>query len=328
MELSPELVQKLQIGTVLVTGGAGFIGSHIVDRLVSCELDVRVLDNFSNGNLSNLKNSKDKKNFQLVKKNLEDFKALKKTLKDVKSVFHIAANPEVRTGFDHPEISFKENIQNTFHLLEAIRQNDINTIVFASSSTVYGEPEIIPTPESYGPLVPISPYGASKLACEAMISSYCHTYGINGLIFRFANIIGSRSNHGVIVDFIKKLKTNSQTLEVLGDGMQSKSYLHVNDCIDSFFFCLSKLYKRIEMFNIGNDGITDVLTIAKIVCNCMGLKNVEIKTTGGVDGGRGWKGDVKIMQLDITKLKKLGWMPKMSSNLAVEHATKELLQEN
>lgn len=328
MELPQELIQKLQAGTAFVTGGAGFIGSHIVDRLVSSELDVRVLDNLSNGNLSNLKNSKDKKNFHFVKKNIEDFKALKKTLNDVKSVFHIAANPEVRTGFDHPEISFKENIQNTFHLLEAIRQNDIDTIVFASSSTVYGEPEIIPTPESYGPLVPISPYGASKLACEAMISSYCHTYGINGLMFRFANIIGSRSNHGVIVDFIKKLKTNSQTLEVLGDGKQSKSYLHVSDCIDSFFFCLSKLNKRTEIFNIGNDGMTDVLTIANIVCNCMGLKDVEIKTTGGVDGGRGWKGDVKLMQLDITKLKKLGWVPKMSSNLGVEHAVKELLQEN
>jgi len=325
LELPQELVQKLQAGTALVTGGAGFIGSHIVDRLVSSGLDVRVLDNLSNGNLSNLKNSKDKKNFHFVKKNLEDFKALKKTLNDVKSVFHIAANPEVRTGFDHPEISFKENIQNTFYLLEAIRQNDIDTMVFASSSTVYGEPEIIPTPESYGPLVPISPYGASKLACEAMISAYCHTYGINGLMFRFANIIGSRSNHGVIVDFVKKLRINNQKLEVLGDGKQSKSYLHVSDCIDSFFFCLSKLNKRIEIFNIGNDGMTDVLTIANIVCNCMSLKNVEIKTTGGVDGGRGWKGDVKMMQLDITKLKELGWIPKMSSNLAVEHAVKELL---
>jgi len=321
-------MKNLKSGINFVTGGAGFIGSHIVDKLVNEDLEVRVLDNLSNGDLVNLKKSKDKKNFQFEKNDLANFETVQQSLKDVKTVFHMAANPEVRIGFKNPEISYRENIQNTFHLLEAIRRSDVETIVFASTSTVYGEPEIIPTPETYGPLIPISIYGASKLACEAMISSYCHTYGVNGLILRFTNIVGSRSNHGVIIDFIKKLQNDNKNLEVLGDGKQSKSYLHVSECVESFFFCLSKLNQRIEIFNIGNDDQTDVLSIANIVTKCMGLDNVKIKPTGGVDGGRGWKGDVKFMNLDISKLKKLGWAPQHSSNASVELSTKELLQEN
>jgi len=318
-------LKKLQSGITLVTGGAGFIGSHIVDKLISNEFDVRVLDNLSNGTLDNLLKSKDSSNFNFIKKDLNDFDSIHEILTDVKTVFHMAANPEVRIGYDHPEISYKENIQNTFHLLEAIRKADVETIVFASSSVIYGEPEIIPTPENYGPLFPISSYGASKLACEAMVSSYCHTYGINGLIFRFANIIGSRSNHGVIVDFIHKLRKNNKTLEVLGDGKQSKSYLHVKDCIDSFFLCIEKTAKKTEIYNVGNDDRIDVMIIAKTVCNCMNLKDVKIITTGGVNG-RGWIGDVKQMQLDISKLKKLRWSPKLTSSSAVELATRELLK--
>jgi len=326
LQISNDSIKRLD-GITLVTGGAGFIGSHIVDTLVSNELQVRVLDNFCTGNISNLKNS-NSKNFELAKKDLSDLESLPDAFTDVKTVFHLAANPEVRTGFDHPEISFKENLQNTFNLLEQIRKADVQTLVFSSTAAIYGEPLIIPTPEDYGPLFPISPYGASKLACESLISSYCHNYGINGLIFRFANIIGSRSNHGVIWDFINKLKSDKNKLEVLGDGTQSKSYLHVSDCIDGFFFCLSKMNKVTEIFNIGNEDMIDVLTIANVVCNSMNLKDVKIKTTGGVDGGRGWKGDVKLMQLDISKLKKLGWIPKISSNLAVKKATNELIHEN
>lgn len=324
MKLSDDSIKPLD-GITLVTGGAGFIGSHIVDTLISNELKVRVLDNLSTGNLTNLINSKSSKNFHFVKKDLSDFESLNDVLKNIKTVFHLAANPEVRTGYDHPEVSFKANVQNTFHLLEKIRRSGVETIAFASTAAVYGEPEILPTPEDHGSLFPISPYGATKLACEALISSYCHNYGINGLIFRFANIVGARSNHGVIWDFVNKLKKDQKKLEVLGDGKQSKSYLHVSDCVEGFFFCLSKMKKRTEIFNIGNEDKTDVLTIANIVYNCMGLKDVKISTTGGVDGGRGWKGDVKLMHLDISKLKKLGWSPKLSSNSAIELATKEIL---
>ena len=176
-------------------------------------------------------------------------------------------------------------------------------------------------------LEPISQYGASKLASEAIISSYCHNYGIKGLIFRLANVIGHRSNHGVIFDFIKKLKKNKTILEVLGDGTQSKSYLHISDCIDCFFFCLSKINNQIDVFNLGNDNRSDVMFIAKTVCETMNLKDVTIKTTGGVDDGRGWIGDVKTMQLDISKLKQLGWKPKLSSNEAIKLSCKELLND-
>jgi UDP-glucose 4-epimerase len=328
MKYASESTSPSDMNLALVTGGAGFIGSHVVDRLISNYVDVRVLDNLSAGNILNLSAHKENKKFCFINKDLSDSDTLKETLKDIKIVFHIAADPEVRTGFDHPEISYRENIRNTFYLLEQIRKSDVESIFFTSSSTVYGEPDIMPTPEDYGPLFPISPYGASKLACEALISSYCHTYGIKGQIFRLANVIGSRSKHGVIWDFKNKLRINNKKLEVLGDGTQTKSYLHVSDCIDCFFFCLSKHKKQIEIFNVGNDDGIDVISIAKIVCNNMNFKDVEIVTTGGVDNGRGWNGDIKKMHLDISKLKKLGWKPKMSSAEAIKLASQELLNDS
>ncbi len=316
-----------QLGISLVTGGAGFIGSHVVDKLIENGTKVKVLDNLSAGSLLNLSDHKNNKNFHFVKKDLNDSESLKETLKDVKTVFHIAADPEVKTGFENPQISYKENIENTFYLLEQIRKSDVETILFTSSSTVYGEPDTIPTPESYGPLIPISPYGASKLACEALISSYCHTYGLKGQIFRLANVIGSRSNHGVIWDFLNKLRVDNKKLEVLGNGKQSKSYLHVNDCVDCFFFCLTINKRQLEIFNVGNEDRVDVISIAKLVCKTMNLKDVDLVTTGGVDNGRGWIGDVKKMHLDISKLKKLGWRPKLSSVESVKIASQEIFNE-
>lgn len=315
------------VGTVLVTGGAGFIGSHVVDRLMSTGTKVRVFDNLSAGNISNLSSHEGNEKFHFINKDLNDSESLKESLKDVKVIFHMAADPEVRNGFEHPEISYRENIQNTFHLLEQIRKSHVENILFTSSSTVYGEPDTMPTPEDYGPLFPISPYGASKLACEALISSYCHTYGIKGQIFRLANIVGSRSKHGVIWDFINKLRIDNNKLAILGDGTQTKSYLHVSDCIDCFFFCLSVQKKQLEIFNVGNDDVVDVISIAKMVCDNMNLQNVDMTTTGGVDNGRGWNGDIKKMHLDISKLKKLGWTTKLSSAGAANLASQELIKD-
>ena len=317
---------KSQFGPSLVTGGAGFIGSHLVDKLIQVDHKVKVVDNLSSGNLSNL-DSHSKNNFEFFKQDLKDFSENDSVLRDVETVFHMAANPEVRTGFQNPEISYNENILSTFKLLESIRKYDIQNFVFASSSTVYGEPKIIPTSENYAPLLPISPYGASKLACEALISSYCYNYGINGTICRFANIVGQRSNHGVIFDFIKKLQNNNQELEVLGDGTQSKSYIHIQDCIKGFIFCASNKKEQVNIFNMGNDDVTDVLGIANLVIEAMALENVKIKTTGGIDGGRGWKGDVKQMHLDISKLKDFGWRPEISSNNSVKIAASEILSD-
>ena len=320
-------MKKLRLGSTLITGGAGFIGSHLVDRLILNDVETKIVDNLSNGKFSNLKNSENSKNFHFLKQDLNNYEALKETMKGVGAIFHLAANPDVKMGFKQPEILYRENIQNTFHLLEAIRKADVKVIVFASSSTVYGEPSLIPTPEDYGPLIPISTYGASKLACEALISSYCHTYGINGLIFRLANIVGSRCNHGVIPDFINKLSDYGKKLDILGDGKQTKSYLHVTDCIDAILFCLDKSEKRTDVYNLGNDDKTDVMSIARIVSNCMSLDNVDMIPNEGVNNGRGWIGDVKLMHLDITKVKKLGSKPKLSSNLAVQAASKEFLQQ-
>ena len=314
-----------KVGVTLVTGGAGFIGSHLVERLISIGVETKVVDNLTAGKLSNMSFCKENEKCSFEKMDLNDSNDFKKSLENVKTVFHLAADPEVRTGFVHPEKSFRENIQATFNLLEQIRKSDVEKILFTSSSTVYGEPNVIPTPENYGPYIPISPYGASKLAGEALISSYCHTYGINALIFRLANIVGSRSTHGVIWDFINKLKVDNKRLEILGDGKQSKSYLHVGDCVDGMLHCLTKVNNKIEIFNVGNVDEIDVMSIAKIVCNRMHLENVEFVTSGGMSDGRGWVGDVKKMNLDISKLIKTGWAPQLSSCKAVDLTVKELL---
>jgi len=309
---------------VLVTGGAGFIGSHLCDTLVSGGLEVVAIDNLSNGKIENLSLCNEKKNFRFIKTDLRQ--NISDIIKNSDTLYHMAAYPEVRTGFDSPELAYEQNVQNTYNLLESVRQSKISEIVFASSSVVYGEPKTIPTPETYGPLIPISQYGGSKLACEGLISSYCHTYGIRGVIIRLANVIGFRSNHGVIWDFINKLKKNQSELEILGDGNQTKSYIHISDTINGFLFC-SKISKdRVDVFNIGNDDKIDVRSIANIVCKNLNLKNIQIIQKGGTNDGRGWIGDVKQMQLDITKIKSLGWNARYSSLAAVDLAVKEMLK--
>jgi len=312
---------------ILVTGGAGFIGSHLVDALISGGNMVFVLDNFSAGSMKNLALSKNKNNFHLIKGDLEDIQKHRSALKSIKVIFHMAAYPDVRTGYESPEIAFKENIQNTYMLLEFARKSDVEKIIFASSSVVYGEPSVIPTPETYGPLLPISQYGGSKLACEAMISSYCFNYGIKGTMIRLANVVGARSNHGVIWDFIHKLSNNSSTLQILGDGTQTKSYVHISDCVDGFLTCFNKNINDVDIFNLGNDDKIDVLSIAKIVCNNMKTKT-KLVLKGGTKDGRGWIGDVKEMQLDCSKLKNLGWKMKHASKETVELASNELILEN
>lgn len=211
-------------------------------------------------------------------------------------------------------------------LLEQIRKSNVKKIVFASSSVVYGDAKKIPTSEEYGPLLPISPYGGSKLACEGLISAYCHNYGIQGIILRFANVIGSRSKHGVIWDFINKLHQNKKKLEILGDGTQTKSYIHISDCVDGFLKAADSK-NPVDVFNIGNNDRTSVTDIANIVIDKMNLKNVKIITKGGTFDGRGWPGDVKKMHLDIKKLKRTGWEPKLNSNSAIKKASLELINE-
>jgi len=311
------------MNTVLVTGGAGFIGSHLIDRLISNGYFVRCLDNFSSGKKEYVSHHKNT-NFDLIEGDVLDEKTLLSSMDDCNLVYHLSANPDVRLGAKDTTVHFRQNIQATYAVLESMKQCRIKDIVITSTSTVYGDAKDLPTPEDYGPLVPISLYGASKLACEALISSYCHTFGMQSVIYRFANVVGSRSTHGVTYDFIQKLRKNPQELEILGDGRQMKSYLYISDCIDAMMFGLSKRRKNVEIFNIGSEDWIDVREIADVVSQVMDI-NPSYHYTGGIDGGRGWKGDVKTMRLSIDLLKKMGWHPRYTSREAIKLTAQEIL---
>jgi len=319
-----------QFSRALVTGGAGFIGSYLVDRLMDAGYFVRVVDNLSSGDLVNIKRWLNDHHFDFIQGDLKDLAVAERAVKDVEVVFHLAANPEVRVAEIDPSVHLHENLLTTFNVLEAMRKSSTaKLIVFFSSSTIYGEPAEFPTEEDYGSLLPISVYGASKLGCESLISAYSHTFGIRGLIFRLANIVGGRSRHGVVVDFIRKLRNNPRELEVLGDGEQTKSYLHVEDLIEAVFLAFKHFVatrKTLEIYNAGSLDRIDVKSIAEIVAEEMGLRNLKLKFTGGVNGGRGWKGDVKNMLLSVNKLLSLGWKPTLNSEEAIRASCRELLQ--
>ena len=316
---------------VLVTGGTGFIGSHLVDRLMRMDCFVRVVDNLSAGSLDNVRAWVDSERFEFVRGDLKVLGVAEKVVDGAEIVFHLAANPEVRVAEVDPSIHFRENLLTTFNVLEAMRKSETaKSIVFFSSSTVYGEPDSFPTSEDYGPVLPISVYGASKLGCESLISAYCHTFGVRGLIFRLANVVGGRSSHGVIVDFVRKLRESPGELEILGDGSQSKSYLHVEDLVDAVFLALKRFLdeekRALEVYNVGSLDRVDVRRIAEIITEEMGLQNVAFGFTGGVDGGRGWMGDVKTMLLSVDKLLSLGWKSKLNSEEAVRLSCREFLR--
>lgn len=315
---------------VLVTGGAGFIGSHLVDCFMGMGCFVRVVDNLNSGILGNIQGWLGNSRFRFVRGDLKDLDVAKNCVDGVDVVFHLAANPEVRVEMAEPSVHFRENLLVTFNVLEAMRESkNSKVIVFVSSSTVYGEPTVFPTPEDYGPLLPISVYGASKLGCESLISSYCRMFDLRGVILRVANIVGERSNHGIVADFIDKLRRNPKELEILGDGNQSKSYLHISDFVDSLIrafdsFLVSE--RAFEVYNVGSFDQVCVKRIAEIVVAEMGLQNVEFRVTGGVDGGRGWRGDVKAMLLSSDRLINLGWKPSLNSEGAIKLSCRELLR--
>jgi UDP-glucose 4-epimerase len=252
---------------------------------------------------------------------------LGKVLREVDLVCHFAANPDVRLGASNTRVHFEQNIEVTYRLLEECARNDVKDIIFPSTSTVYGEATVIPTPEDYGPQIPISIYGASKLACEALISSYCHTFDMNAVIYRFANVVGPRSTHNVTHDFIRKLSDQPGYLDILGrDPGTHKSYVHVSDCVRGIVVGAERAKEQVEIFNIGSKDRLSVRKIADIVTQEMGLKEVDYHWTGGVKGGRGWVGDVKQMLLSVEKLERFGWSPKMNSESAIRQAVKEALK--
>lgn len=314
--------------SALITGGAGFIGSHLIDTLLKNGWRVTVLDNFSTGVLENITHLIGHPNFTLIKGDCLDRHDIRRAVENCELVFHLAANREIRAGAMNTKIDFEQNILATYNVLEEMRESrTTKTVLFTSTSTVYGDAQILPTPEYYGPLEPISLYGASKLACEALVSAYCHMFGMRAVIYRLANIVGSRGRHGIIWDFVHKLMENPLELEILGDGTQTKSYLTVNECVDALLFGLERASERVEIFNVSSEDQINVKEIAKIVVEKMSLEDVKFRFTGGVEGGRGWKGDIKTMFLDISRLKRLGWKPKHNSKESVMMATGQILDE-
>ena len=307
-----------------VTGGAGFIGSHLTDRLIAEKNNVTVFDNLSVGKIEFLKKNIGNSNFKFIQADLLNLDEVKKAMKGHNIVFHLAANPEARLGIENTELDLKQETIVTYNVLEAMRINAINKIVFSSSGTVYGEVPFIPIKEDYGPLFPISLYGAGKLACEGLISAFSGTFGIEAWIYRFANIVGPRTTHGVIHDFMEKLNNDSSVLEILGDGNQRKPYLYVEDCIDGILFGLNNAHEKINVFNLGCTSTTDVKTIAKILVDEMGLKGTVFKYSGG---NRGWPGDVPKFRCDVEKINKLGWKTKYTSDEAVRMAIKGILKK-
>lgn len=304
----------------VVTGGAGFIGSHLVDVLVESGHRVTVIDSLSAGRKENIARHIRMKNVTFIKKDLlKD--GWQSAISGADRVWHLAADPDVRQSAVAPEGPVNNNIIATFRVLEAMRIFGVPEIAFTSTSTVYGDATIIPTPEEYSPLEPVSVYGASKLACEAMISAYCHSFGMRGFIFRFANIVGLRSGHGVIPDFVARLRQNPDELTILGDGRQTKSYLLVEDCVDAMLFVTRHGREIVNTYNIGSDDWIDVETIARIVEEEMDLSDVKHRFTGGE---RGWVGDVPKMQLAIGKIKKTGWRPAHGSRESVRLAARAL----
>lgn len=275
--------------------------------------------------MDNIRQHEGKYNFRFVKLDLLDLPAITKAMAGCNTVFHIAAHADVRTGAENTRIDLENSTIATYNVLEAMRLNDVKQIVFASSAAVYGETPPVPMSEDHGPLLPISLYGASKVAAEALISAYCHTFDMRTWIYRFANVIGRRRRQGVIYDFVRKLKLEPHKLEILGDGRQCKPYIHVEECVDGMLFGYRQaVVERVNLFNIGVGSATDVLTIAEIVVREMGLRDVKFEFTGG---DRGWPGDAPQLRFDMSKMTKLGWQAKLTSDEAVRMVAREYLTE-
>ena len=305
----------------LVTGGAGFIGSHLVDELVRRDNQVIVYDNLSTGFKRHLETLLSNNRITLVEGELLDEERLNAAMKGVDTVFHLAANADVRGGKSNTRVDLEQNIIGTHRVLEAMRINGASRIVFTSSATVYGEPDVFPTPESYAP-IQTSVYGASKLAAEAMIQAYGEYFGIKSFSFRFVSWIGERYSHGVVFDFIKKLQKNPSELEILGDGNQKKSYLHVEDGVKAIFMAMDNMPDLKNVVNLGHSDYLNVVDLADIVVQEMGLKKVDYRFTGGV---RGWLGDSPFVHLDISKIRSAGFEPQVSIEDGIRRTVRYLL---
>jgi UDP-glucose 4-epimerase len=313
----------------VVTGGAGFIGSHIIRRLLDEGNHVKALDKIPLEKTTRLKQVVNNPHFTYSQIDLSNSDRLEQEFKGYDIIVHFAAVSDISLGNKITDLDLKNGTIATYKILDAMRVCGIKKIIFSSSAVVYGYPSKVPTPEDAGMLFPASLYGASKLAAEGLISSYCYLFDIKSWIFRFGNVIGGDSGKGVIFDLINKLRKNQDELEILGDGEQVKEYIHVDDLVDGILYAFSKINEKINVFNIGA-GILSVKEIVQIILDEMNLKNTRTKYTGGPVGwqGGGWAGDVRIAHYDTSKIKKLGWKPTLSATEAVLSSVREMLNVN
>ena len=296
------------MGKFFVTGAAGFIGSNLVDRLLADGKAVIGWDNFSTGQRVFLKSALANPKFKLIKGDGLDLHALTRAMKGCDFVFHLSANPDVRFGLEHPNKDLQQNAIATFNVLEAMRANGIKGIAFSSTGSIYGEAEVIPTPEDAPFPVQTSLYAASKLAGEGLIAAYCEGFGFEGYIFRFVSILGERYTHGHVFDFYRQLLEHPNRLKVLGDGKQRKSYLYVGDCIDAMLYVIKlgtakKARHRVAIYNLGANKYIQVNDSIRVICGALGLKP-KLKYSGG---NRGWVGDSPFIFLDTQKIRATGW---------------------
>jgi len=293
---------------VIVTGCAGFIGSNLVDRLLAANIQVTGVDNFSTGKRVFLEEALRNTNFTLIEMDLLQLDDLKTVFADHDMVFHLAANADVRFGTEHPFKDLEQNTIVTSNVLESMRANQIKKIAFSSTGSVYGEAKVFPTPENAPYPVQTSLYGASKSACEGLISAYCEGFGMQAWIFRFVSILGERYTHGHVFDFYKQLLENPTQLNVLGNGLQKKSYLYVQDCIDAIFCAVEHANEKINILNLGTDEYCQVNDSIAWISQSLNLAP-QLNYSGGE---RGWIGDNPFIFLDCSKMRSFGWKPKLN----------------
>ncbi len=310
---------------IVVSGGAGFIGSTLVDRLMASGHAVTVIDNLTGGDASFLAHHRGSPKFRLVVEDIRRTGAVIEALdREVDLVVHLAANADIARGVEDPTLDFENSIVATFSMLQAMRHHGLKKLVYTSGSGVYGDLGLSYVSETHGPLEPVSMYGAAKLGAEALISAFVRLYGMKAWILRPANIIGPRATHGVVFDFVRKLKRDPTRLQILGDGKQSKAYLHVDDVIDALLLVQRKGKQPVNFYNLSSSSFITVNRIADLVIRGMGLEKVKRMHTPGKIG---WKGDVPIIRLRNARITKLGWRPKYDSARAVEATVASLLTD-
>lgn len=297
-----------------ITGGAGFVGSNLVDRLLALNHAVTVYDNFTTGRRQFLQAALEHKNFSLVEGDLSDLPGMTRAMSGATFVYHLAANADVRFGLERPRRDLDENTIGTFNVLEAMKASGVRKIAFSSTGSIYGEAPIIPTPEDCPFPMQTSLYGASKLAGEGLIQAYCAGFEFQAWIFRFVGVMGERYTHGHVIDFYQQLQANPHKLRVLGDGHQKKSYVYVHDCIDAMFQAVERARQPVNIFNIGVDDYCELNDCISWITAYLGL-SPEIEYSGG---RQGWIGDNPFIYLDPAKIAALGWRPRLSIKEAVE----------